>query len=65
MGGGYYDRTLADCLTEPKRPILIGLAHGFQQCSFSTNPWDIPLDYVLTPEETFQTTTGKITQSPP
>ena len=54
MGGGFYDRTLAACLTEPKRPTLIGLAHGFQQCSFSTNPWDIPLDYVLTPEETFQ-----------
>jgi 5-formyltetrahydrofolate cyclo-ligase len=54
MGGGYYDRTLAGCLAEPKRPILIGLAHSFQQCSFSTNPWDIPLDYVLTPEETFQ-----------
>jgi len=58
MGGGYYDRTLADCLTESKRPILIGLAHGFQQCSFSTNPWDIPLDYVLTPEETFQIKPG-------
>ena len=54
MGGGYYDRTLAHCLAEPKRPVLIGLAHGFQQCSFPTNPWDIPLDYVLTPEETFQ-----------
>ena len=54
MGGGYYDRTLAHCLAEPKRPVLIGLAHGFQQCSFSTNPWDIPLDYVLTPEEIFQ-----------
>ncbi|MDC1239264.1 5-formyltetrahydrofolate cyclo-ligase [Pseudomonadales bacterium] len=54
MGGGYYDRTLAHCLAEPKRPVLIGLAHGFQQCSFPTNPWDIPLDYVLTPEEIFQ-----------
>jgi 5-formyltetrahydrofolate cyclo-ligase len=54
MGGGYYDRTLAGCLTQPFRPCLIGLAHDFQRCEFSSNPWDIPLDYVLTPQETLK-----------
>lgn len=56
MGGGYYDRTLAGCLEQRQRPRLIGLAHDFQQCDFAANPWDIPLDYVLTPQKTLKIT---------
>lgn len=46
MGGGYYDRTLA---TTSKRPYLIGVAHSCQQVAdLPTEPWDIPLDAVVT-----------------
>jgi 5-formyltetrahydrofolate cyclo-ligase len=51
MGGGYYDRTLA-CL-KPRRywsgPKLIGVAHELQRVNgLSPQPWDIPLDGVVT-----------------
>jgi len=50
MGGGFYDRTFAD--TPPHhhfRPLLVGLAHGFQQVeSLPREPWDIPLDAIAT-----------------
>ncbi len=51
MGGGYYDRTLA-CLSdipEINRPFLLGVAFDCQEIE-STNPepWDIPLDAILT-----------------
>ena len=52
MGGGYYDRTLAqisNCGTK-----LIGLAHD---CQMATNlpieSWDIPLNAIMTPTQTF------------
>ncbi len=51
MGGGFYDRTLA-CTRNPghlPRPLLFGLAHECQRVErLATNPWDIPLDGVLT-----------------
>ncbi|MCU7880534.1 MAG: 5-formyltetrahydrofolate cyclo-ligase [Candidatus Thiodiazotropha sp. (ex Lucinoma aequizonata)] len=53
MGGGYYDRTFAyrNLCSQPQGPKLIGLAHEFQLVSkLSTNPWDIPLDAVITEE---------------
>lgn len=47
MGAGYYDRSLAD-LRHP-RPLLIGVAFSDQQVKrLPTDPWDIPLDYVVT-----------------
>ena len=55
MGGGYYDRTLADLSshTTSKRPLLIGLAHDFQEMAQLPNDsWDIPLDGVVTNKET-------------
>lgn len=53
MGGGYYDRTFAyrKLRSQLQGPKLIGLAHEFQLVSkLSTNPWDIPLDAVITEE---------------
>lgn len=51
MGGGFYDRTFAfkQQRTHWKGPTLIGLAHEFQCVqSLPTQPWDIPLDAVIT-----------------
>ena len=50
MGAGFYDRALAhvkhDCAT---RPLLIGMAHAFQQVErLPVESWDIPLDAILT-----------------
>ncbi len=48
MGGGYYDRTLATVA----RPTLAGLAYAAQEVgAVPTDPWDVPLDYVLTERE--------------
>jgi 5-formyltetrahydrofolate cyclo-ligase len=54
MGGGYFDRTLAECAEAPRRACLIGLAHAFQEGEFERNPWDIDLDYVITPLEVIE-----------
>ncbi|MCU7905526.1 MAG: 5-formyltetrahydrofolate cyclo-ligase [Candidatus Thiodiazotropha sp. (ex Epidulcina cf. delphinae)] len=51
MGGGYYDRTFAykRQRTHLRGPKLIGLAHEFQLApKLCANPWDIPLDAVIT-----------------
>lgn len=49
MGGGFYDRTLARRAAGTARPLLIGLAHSFQQLErVPCDPWDIPLSGVLT-----------------
>jgi len=45
MGGGYYDRTLADVTG----PLLIGLAYSIQELDYIPgDSWDIALDGVLT-----------------
>ena len=47
MGAGFYDRALAKRLG--RRPLAIGVAFGCQQVdSLPTDPWDQPLDYVVT-----------------
>lgn len=48
MGGGYYDRTLAQA---PKRPFRLGLAHDFQllQQHLPAQPWDQALHALVTP----------------
>lgn len=53
MGGGYYDRTLASVLCKPLR---VGLAHDFQFLNDQLNrqPWDQPLDTLITPSKTYQ-----------
>ncbi|MBT0585559.1 5-formyltetrahydrofolate cyclo-ligase [Alteromonas oceanisediminis] len=51
MGGGYYDRTLVDVTTLQ----LIGVAHDCQQAdTLPTEPWDIPLNSILTPTRYWQ-----------
>lgn len=47
MGGGYYDRALADL--EGNKPLLIGIAHSFQRTTLPPPAhWDIPLHAVVT-----------------
>ena len=50
MGGGYYDRTLANSSHSPYR---LGLAHNFQLLPFllKRQIWDQPLDAVCTPKK--------------
>ena len=47
MGGGFYDRYFVDANT---RPRMIGVAYGVQESlePLPTQPWDIPLDGVVT-----------------
>ncbi|ANF81392.1 5-formyltetrahydrofolate cyclo-ligase [Acinetobacter sp. NCu2D-2] len=49
MGGGFYDRTLAQA---KRKPYRLGLAHHFQlsDTSFKRAPWDQALDGLITPE---------------
>lgn len=49
MGGGFYDRLLADLARRPRRPRLIGLAHDLQQvANLPVAAWDRPVDRVVT-----------------
>ncbi len=51
MGGGYYDYTLAYLRRRRhwRRPRLIGITHECQQVEALTpNPWDVPLDMIVT-----------------
>ena len=51
MGGGYYDKTLANKKTQ----CLVGLAYNFQKTSYiEANSWDIPLDMVITPDKIYR-----------
>lgn len=49
MGKGFYDRALSEKKENLK---LIGVAYDFQQVDFlSPEPWDIPLDLIITPSQ--------------
>jgi 5-formyltetrahydrofolate cyclo-ligase len=49
MGGGFYDRALAILARQPRKPLLLGVAHAFQQVdALPAAPWDQPLDGVIT-----------------
>ncbi len=50
MGGGFYDKTLSRA---PRQPFRLGLAHDFQLLStpLQRQPWDQPLDALLTPSQ--------------
>jgi 5-formyltetrahydrofolate cyclo-ligase len=53
-GGGYYDRSFAALrsLAVGARPLLIGIAYGFQEVQHLPRAaWDVPLDIVLTEHE--------------
>lgn len=51
MGGGFYDRYAAGKSLSP--PLRVGLAHSIQKASqnLPRDPWDIPLDAVITERE--------------
>lgn len=52
MGGGFYDRSFAADRQRPGRPLLVGLAHAFQEVSdLPTAPHDVPLDAIVTDQE--------------
>jgi len=57
MGGGYYDRTLAQwyqrsLIKKQSKPYPIGIAHDCQQISkVPTEIWDIPLPEIITPTQ--------------
>lgn len=47
MGAGFYDRALAQ--RHGRRPLAIGVAFGCQEVpTLPTDPWDQPLDYIVT-----------------
>ena len=51
MGGGYYDRTLADLQRRPRRPLLVVVGYQFQCLApgqLPVAPWDQPVDRVVT-----------------
>ena len=51
MGGGYYDRSFSYLNSRKlwRKPRLVGIAHECQRvASLQTEPWDIPLDAVVT-----------------
>ena len=52
MGQGYYDRTFKRRSTCWHKPTLIGIAHHFQAYdALPAQPWDIPLDSIITDQE--------------
>lgn len=61
MGGGFYDRSFAFTRIRPRlRPALIGLAHELQKVErLPVEPWDIPLDAVVTDRNIYRTGQGK------
>lgn len=49
MGGGFYDRAFSLHRRRQSRPLLLGVAHSFQQVeSLPADPWDIPMAAVAT-----------------
>lgn len=55
MGGGFYDRTLANIDALARQPVLIGVAHDCQQAdSLPVMAWDIPLHMIVTPTQTLR-----------
>jgi len=46
-GFGHYDQTFAFRKNTPS-PFLIGIAYELQKTSFTLNPWDVPLDMIIT-----------------
>lgn len=54
MGGGFYDRSLAFLKHRQRwhKPYLLGVAYEFQkQPQLVTNPWDIPLQAIVTDKQ--------------
>lgn len=59
QGSGYYDRAMAGA--KGPRPMLIGVAHRFQRVEhLPVEPWDVPLDAVVTDGETIEFRPGAL-----
>lgn len=58
MGGGFYDKTLAFKLKQPKRkPRLIGWAHACQQVKgLRSQAWDVPLNALVSEQGLYRFT---------
>lgn len=60
MGGGFYDRTLANFDRQQNakdniKPLIVGLAYDAQKAErLPSQAWDIPLPYVLTPTKLYR-----------
>lgn len=55
MGGGYYDRTLANWFKTGVGPTPFGIAHDCQHVEqLPVEEWDIPLPTILTPSQIWQ-----------
>ncbi|MDO6426524.1 5-formyltetrahydrofolate cyclo-ligase [Thalassotalea sp. 1_MG-2023] len=53
MGGGYYDRTLANLYSTT--PAIMGLAHDCQKVTtVPIEVWDVPLPHIVTPSKHYQ-----------
>ena len=56
-GGGFYDRALAARAGRPE-PLRVGLAHALQEVAIDrlpSEPWDVHLDIIVTPDELIHT----------
>ena len=55
QGAGYYDATFSFRLRARRtRPVLVGLAHAFQEVAhIDEREWDVPLDLVVTEHRVF------------
>ncbi|HUP74404.1 MAG TPA: 5-formyltetrahydrofolate cyclo-ligase [Acidimicrobiales bacterium] len=55
-GAGYYDAAFAfRRLPRRTRPVLVGLAHAFQEVDhLDAQEWDVPLDFVVTEQRTIR-----------
>ena len=53
QGGGFYDRAISGA--GDHRPVMIGVAHAFQEVErVPAEPWDQRLDAVITEDETIE-----------
>jgi len=63
QGGGFYDRAMAGA--GDQRPVMIGVAHAFQEVGrVPSEPWDQPLDAVVTEEEVIEFRPGVLGPRP-
>lgn len=63
-GGGFFDRTLASLRTEnPKTTVAIGVTYELARMpTIHPQPYDIPMDYVVTERGVYERVDGKLVQ---
>jgi 5-formyltetrahydrofolate cyclo-ligase len=58
-GGGYFDRTLQSLDT--RKPLVIGVSYELAAIdTIHPQPWDIPMDYVVTERGVYRRDSGKL-----